>query len=185
MATMNRNVNLEEINSDAFMGITYLQHQTILQKVILFGNIIIAIGMNLLGNFYWNINMNIVILMTLLPLSLGVILGCNYNEDLSLAKYFKLVISKPFKEFYSKPTEDLEQLRNSAERIRMEEEQLKLQNQKVSQEEQKKLLFQLLLGVGLTFILLILILLFIKSTKNEEVHHTVALVYRLWTRGLI
>ena len=33
MATMNRNINLEEINADAFMGIPFLNHQTIIQKV--------------------------------------------------------------------------------------------------------------------------------------------------------
>ena len=34
MAQMNRNVNLEEIDSDALFGIDALKHQTILQKII-------------------------------------------------------------------------------------------------------------------------------------------------------
>lgn len=34
MASMNRNVNLEEINTDAFMGITYLNYQSLAQKFL-------------------------------------------------------------------------------------------------------------------------------------------------------
>ena len=44
MASMNRNVNLEEVNTDAFMGISYLNHQSMLQKVVFVGGIVIGIA---------------------------------------------------------------------------------------------------------------------------------------------
>lgn len=44
MASMNRNVNLEEVNTDAFMGISYLNYQSMLQKVVF------------IGHCYWNRN---------------------------------------------------------------------------------------------------------------------------------
>ena len=40
MASMNRNVNLEEVNTDAFMGISYLNYQSMLQKVVFIGGIV-------------------------------------------------------------------------------------------------------------------------------------------------
>ena len=39
MAQMNRNVNLEEIDSDALFGIDALKNQSILQKIVFFGSV--------------------------------------------------------------------------------------------------------------------------------------------------
>lgn len=171
---MNRNVNLEEINSDAFMGIPYLQHQTVLQKGILTGSIITAVGINLAGNLLWNANMNLVVVITLFPLIVGVAFGCNYNEDLSLIMYFRLIISRPSKAFYSRPTEDIVQLRNSAARIAKEEELQKRQQQGISQEEHKKFLIKTLAGMVVLIAVFAAVLALIKNLKQEDVHHTVA-----------
>ena len=84
MASMNRNVNLEEVNTDAFMGISYLNHQSMLQKVVFVGGIVIGIAINLVGTFVLDISINITMILTLLPIILGVAFGCNFNEDLSL-----------------------------------------------------------------------------------------------------
>ena len=40
MPQMNRNVNLEEIDSDALFGIDALKNQTFVQKVVFFGSVI-------------------------------------------------------------------------------------------------------------------------------------------------
>lgn len=176
MATMNRNVNLEEINTDAFMGIPYLNYQSPLQKVIFWGSLVVAIGINLIINFFFQINMVLTILFTLLPLMVGIAYGCNYNEDLSLIQYFKLIMFKPTKTYFSCPTEDLQYLRNSAERIRQEEELKKRQQQQATPEEQRKLLFKLLIGIVIAVVFLVVILVAIYSTKTEEVHHTISMI---------
>lgn len=176
MATMNRNVNLEEINSDAFMGISYLNHQSILQKAVFIGGIVCAVGINLLGSFVWNININLTLALTLAPLLIGVAFGCNYNEDLPLVKYFKLLVSKPSKAYYSRPTEDLEQLHKSAERIREEEAVLRRQQEKASDEAQKKLLLKLGAFALAAVVALIAALALIKNLKTDEIHHTVQAV---------
>ena len=111
MATMNRNVNLEEINSDAFMGIPFLNHQTIGQKVIFWGSVVVAVIWNILGTFLFHINAGIIIALTLVPLAFGVAFGCNYNQDLSLLEYLKLILFKPATAYYTKPVEDLEQIK--------------------------------------------------------------------------
>ena len=46
MAQMNRNVNLEEIESDALLGIDALKNQTLLQKIVFFGCVGIGVVLN-------------------------------------------------------------------------------------------------------------------------------------------
>lgn len=173
MASMNRNVNLEEINTDAFMGISYLNYQSIPQKIVFIGGVLVGIALNLIGTFILDISINVSILLNLVPLLVGVVFGCNYNEDLSLIKYMKLLISKPSKVYYSKPVEDLEQLHKAATRIREEEEQLKKQQEKISDEAQKKMLIKLGIGSLIVIVIFIVLLITIKATNKKELHHTV------------
>ena len=50
MAQMNRNVNLEEIDSDALFGIEALKNQTILQKIVFWGCVLLGVLANVLRN---------------------------------------------------------------------------------------------------------------------------------------
>ena len=43
MAQMNRNVNLEEIDSDALFGIEALKNQTLVQKIVFFGCVLLGV----------------------------------------------------------------------------------------------------------------------------------------------
>jgi hypothetical protein len=119
------------------------------------------------------------LVLSFIPLLIGVAFGCNYNEDLSLFKYVKLIVSKPSRVYYSKPAEDLVQIHNAAERIKQEEELSRRQNEKMSDEQQKKFLIKVLIGgvvLIAVFIVVIIVALSLKST--EEVHHTVMLLYK-------
>ena len=53
MAQMDRNVNLEEIDSDALFGIDALKNQTILQKIVFFGSEILGVLLNVLLPLYF------------------------------------------------------------------------------------------------------------------------------------
>lgn len=139
----------------------------------------------MIGTFVFNININVSIFLTLIPILIGVAFGCNYNEDLSLIRYFKLLISKPAKEYYSKPVEDLEQLHNAAARIREEEELRKRQQEKMSDEAQRKLLIKMGVGALIAIVLLVAVLVVIKVTKTEEIHHTVQTMYDVDDRSEI
>ena len=170
MAIMNRNVNLEEINTDAFMGITYLNHQTIFQKVVF----IAGIGLNLLNSFVGNVSTFISLGITLIPLLIGIAFGCNYNEDLTLVQYFILIVSNPVKHYYSRPTEDLSQIRKRAEKLRREEEERQTKASQISDEAQRKLLKRMVI-IGILFLFAIVItVILIKTLKVEEIHHTVS-----------
>ena len=171
MASMNRNLNLEEVNSDAFMGIPFLNHQTIIQKILFWGSVILCVAFNLLGNFYFELGSGVTSLITLIPLFFGVALGCNYNEDLSVLKYLILILSKPSKVYISKPTEDIEQLKKAEERVKRET--VLMERQKTTPEQQKQLLIKLIAGIVAGIILLIILMIFIGQAKKEEVHHTI------------
>lgn len=172
MATMNRNVNLEEVNSDAFMGIPFLNHQTMLQKVLFWGSVIAAIVWNIVGTFVLHINANIIIFTTLIPLGFGVAFGCNYNEDLSLLSYLKLILFKPAVVYVTKPTEDFEQIKTVAARMDREAE-LREKQKNVTPEQQHKLLIKLLSGILIAVVLFIIALIVIVSSHEDVLHHII------------
>ena len=176
MASMNRNVNLEEVNTDAFMGISYLNYQSMLQKVVFIGGIVIGIAINLVGTFLLEININVTMILTLVPILSGVAFGCNFNEDLSLIKYFKLLISKPVETFYSKPAEDLEQLHQEVDRIKEEAELKQRQQEKMSDEAQRKLLIRMGVVAVVVIVVFVAVLVGIKMMQPEELHNTVKIV---------
>ena len=170
---MNRNLNLEEVNSDAFMGIPFLNHQTVLQKIIFWGCVLLCVVINLLGNFKFQLNVVMIGFITLLPLLPDIAFGCNYNEDLTVIRYIILLLSKPSKEYVSKPTEDIAELHKMQEQLRLEE---KMQNQnQVTQASQRKLLLELIVGIFIGIAILVILLLIISNSKEvDEVHHTLS-----------
>lgn len=89
------------------------------------------------------------------------------------------MISKPAKAYYSKPVEDLEQLHNAAARIREEEELRKSQQEKMSDDAQRKLLIKMGIGALIAIVTLVISLVIIKSMKTEEIHHTVQAVNQI------
>jgi hypothetical protein len=185
MASMNRNVNLEEIDTDSFMGISYLKYQRLSQKIIFLGGIAIALAINIIGTFVFDASINVTLALAIVPLLLGIAFGCNYNEDYSLIRYIILVISKPSKAYYSKPYEDLEQLHNAAERIKEEEELLQKQQERMSDDGQQKLLMRMVI-VGVIFVVIIVAaIIIINLMKTDEVHHTVMRSIELLERTVV
>lgn len=174
MATMNRNINLEEINADAFMGIPFLNHQSIIQKVEFWGGIIIAVIWNIVANFVLHLNPMIIVIFTLVPVLIGSIFGCNYNEDLSLIKYIFLIMNKPSTVLVSKPTEDLCQIKASASRIARDKELKERQAAATSPEQQKKMLMKVGIGAAVFILFFLIVILVLLSGKTEEIHHIVS-----------
>ena len=114
-------------------------------------------------------------ILAAIPIAIGVLLGCNYNEDLSLLQFLKLSFSNPAQVLYSKSTEELEYLRGSAERIRQEELK-KNQTEEEEEAEHRKLLYKLLMVAGVFVFVLIILLFVISGSKTEEIHHTVSIM---------
>ena len=111
MAQMNRNVNLEEIDSDALFGIDALKNQTIFQKIVFFGSVIAGVLLNVLLPLYCDTPRIACILMFLGLLLIGVAFGCNYTEDMTYGKYLYCFFFKPSITLFYESTEDVEKIK--------------------------------------------------------------------------
>lgn len=173
MPQMNRNVNLEEIDSDALFGIDALKNQTFFQKVVFFGSVIIGVGLNVCLPLFFEVPRVACVFMFIALLLVGIAFGCNYTEDMTYGKYLYFFFFKPTKHLLYESTEDVERMKKKAEEIKREEE-MRLQRQKAADPKaQKKLLMKLVI-----FILVIVIAIagafLYAGNKDESVkHHTI------------
>lgn len=179
MAQMKRNLNLEELDSDAFLGIKYLAHQTVIQKVCFFGGIIIGIG-SLIAGTLLELPSWITYPIMFVFIGIAVLFGANYNEDFTILEYAKMMLFKPVLTLTSQPTEDIDVFKLSAERLRKDEEQKLAQQKGGSPEEQKKMLRKVILLFGTGILMLVLIIALVMAKKNatseDDIvqHHTIA-----------
>lgn len=177
MAQMNRNVNLEEISSDATLGIPWLNYQTFGQKLVLIISITISIALYAVDMFVLRVNMVLTMLSFFIPLTVGILFGCNYNEDFSLFNYIKLIIFKPSIKLYSTPIEDIMTIRGNAELIEKAKESESLKSNEASPEMQKKSLLKLIIGVSvfIVFLVVIIICFVILKHNDNQIHHSVSM----------
>lgn len=114
MASMNRNVDLEEIDNDAPLGLEFLKYQTLLQKIWMISMIIGGVTLMLVGTFILKIDTNICIWFVFIPLALGVLFGANYNQDFTVFQYIVHSLKKSSIKFMFKSTES----KNGLKRIK-------------------------------------------------------------------
>lgn len=171
MPQMNRNVNLEEIDSDALFGIDALKNQTFKQKVVFFGLIGVGVVLNVALPLLLDVPSIVCILILLVLLGIAVMVGCNYEEGMSFGKYLYLYFFKPAKAIYFKSTED-EKIRSKRAEELKKEEDLKLKETKLAtKEEQNKLLIKLV-----AFVMAVVVLIggvFIYANMRDDTHHEI------------
>ena len=126
MAQMNRNVNLEEIDSDALFGIEALKNQTLVQKIVFFGCVLLGVLANVLLPMFYGTPTIVCILIFMAFLLVGVAFGCNYTEDMTYGKYMYCYFFKPVKTLRYESTEDIGRIKKKAEELKKEEELLVL-----------------------------------------------------------
>lgn len=173
MAQMNRNVNLEEIDSDALFGIDALKNQTFFQKIIFFGSVLAGVATNVMLPIFFHTPRMICIFLFLAFLLVGVAFGCNYTDDMTYGTYMYYFFCKPRRHLVFRSTEDLKVLKVKAQEMKREEE-IKLQRQKqASPEEQRKLLIKM----GIFFVVLAVIIaaafMFGGKKESKVKHHVV------------
>lgn len=173
MTEIRRNVNLEEIDSDALFGIDALKNQTALQKIIFFGSIGGGVLLNVCLPLFFGTSRILCVLLFLGLLVPGIAFGCNYTEDMTYGKYLWCFLFQPGKELLYQPTEDVEAIRERTEEVRKQEEVKLLRARQADPESQKKMLIRLAafaaavaVGTGSLFIVH-------ARREAEEIHHTV------------
>ena len=173
MAQMNRNVNLEEIDSDALFGIEALKNQTLVQKIVFFGCVILGVLANVLLPLYFETPTIVCILMFMIFLLIGVGCGCNYTEDMTYGKYLYFFFFKPTKPLSYKSTEDVIAIRKRAEEIKKEEEMMLRMKQQANPEEQRKLLMKMSAFVLILVIAIGAVFVYAGMKEDSNIHHTV------------
>lgn len=171
-----RNVNLEEIDSDALFGIQYLSHQTMSQKVILWGNVIIAAASFIVTQMIYHFPFFVSFIISTVFVGVGFLFGANQSEHLTVGGYLKLVFFKPVKYVNYMSSEDVYVMKDEAEKLKTEaERQEKLRSEVTPEGQRRSLLMVVLLIVG--FMSFAFILLGLKSYKQSHMqHHTIGYV---------
>ena len=173
MAQMNRNVNLEEIDSDALFGIDALKNQTILQKIVFFGSVIAGVLLNVLLPLYYNTPRIACILMFLGLLLIGVAFGCNYTEDMTYGKYLYCFFFKPSTTLFYESTEDVEKVKEKAVILKREEDMKLRRQQQADPVAQRKLLLKLVLFVVVIAVAIGSVFIYKGINKDSNLHHEV------------
>ena len=172
MAQMKRNVNLEEIDSDALFGISALKNQTVFQKIIFFGSVALGVALNVFLPMYFGTPGIVCILLFLGLLLAGVAFGCNYTQDMTYGKYLYYFFFHPKETLYFVSTEDAEQVRRNARAIKSEEEMLLRRQKQADPNAQKKLLAGVL-GFAVLLVLLVTVIFVYGGIRDrEKIHHT-------------
>lgn len=173
MAQMNRNVNLEEIDSDALFGIDALKNQSIGQKIIFFGSVIAGVLLNVLLPLFYNAPRLLCVFIFLGFLLVGVAFGCNYTEDMTYGKYLFYFFFKPSKPLYFESTEDVIKIREKAEELKREEELMLKQKQQADPAAQRKLLIGVIAFVVIMAVLIGSVFAYSSIKKDDKLHHRV------------
>ena len=168
-----RNVNLEEIDSDALFGIPYLSHQTMAQKVILWGNVIVGVGSFVVTQMIYHAPFLLSFFLSLLFVGVGFLFGANQNEHLTIGGYLKLIFFKPVKYVNFMSTEDVYVMKDEADKLKLEEEREEKKKAVATPESQRRSLIMVVVLIVL-FVTLAFALIGLKSYKQSHMtHHTV------------
>ncbi len=175
MAKMDRNVNLEEINTDSFLGIEYTKHQTILQKGIFFGFTVFGVILFVMLTAMYNVSMGISLFFMIFIISLGVLFGCNYDENLSLYKYFYLRFTNKSTYLESCPMEDI-RVFNEYER-RNNKENTEDTVSEMTDEQMKKILLFMIVGFMVLLLGIGFLMSYTKHKADAIPEHHEAMIY--------
>ena len=174
-----RNINLEEIDSDALFGISYLSNQTFTQKIIFFGCAIISVGAFLVTQMYLELPSIVSLLISGLIGGVGFLFGANQCEYLTIAQYLKLIFFKPVKYANFSSTEDIGLMKDALKRVSEEEAIKQKQMDEATPEGQRRMLI-MVIGFASAFVIFALIIMAISAMKEDTVvHHTALIINNL------
>ena len=173
MAQMERNVNLEEIDSDALFGIDALKGQSILQKILFFACLGLGIIANVCMPMFLNTPRAVCVLIFLGLIMIGIAFGCNYTQDMTYGQYLYCYFFKPVKILRYESTEDIVRIKKKAEELKKEEELQRRKEKNADPRAQKKLLIRLLVFVLVMAVAVISVLIYVRLIRPESYHHEV------------
>ncbi len=163
MPQMERNLDLESVDSDTLFGIEALKHQSIGQKIIFYGCLLGGILANTaMPRFFHTPGVINVLTFTAL-LAIGITAGCNYTQDMSYGKYVFCMLFGKKKVLPYKSPEDL----------RHPERRQKTVEKKQDEKSQKKMAASALLMILALIAMLSGIYIWQGKKEAEGVHHEI------------
>ncbi len=163
MPQMERNLDLENVDSDTLFGLEALKHQSIGQKILFYGCLIAGILANtVMPRFLHTPGIVNVLTFTVL-LAIGIAGGCNYTQDMSYGKYVICMLFEKKKMLTYKSTEDVRFLA----RLRMRNTEKK----EPEAGQQKKMVAKAILLVLALIALLTGLYLWQGKKQAEGIHH--------------
>ncbi len=173
MAQMIRNVNLEEIDSDAPLGIDALKDQTLPQKILCWGCVGLAMLLNVTLPLVFDVPVFVCVFIFLVLLAIGVCFGCNYTKDFTYGRYLYCQLFKPEVRLKLVSTEDVAYIRAKADKIKQAEDELLAKQAGIDQKEQKKLLIKLAVFFVVIIALIMGAFIYKSLGSEDETHHQV------------
>jgi len=165
-----RNVNLEEIDSDALFGIQYLSNQTLFQKVILWGNVIVGAGTFIVTQMVYNAPFLVSFFLSLVFVGTGFLFGANQNEHMTVGEYLKLMFFKPVKYVNFMSSEDMYVMKDEAEKLKAEAEVEERRKIAATPESQRRSLI-LIIVLMAAFLIFACTLFGLSSYKKSHMTH--------------
>jgi len=168
-----RNIDLEEIDSDAPFGIIYLAHQSVAQKIIFFGSATVAAAFFVASQFVFELPFAACFVIEIILGSIGFLFGANQCEYLSIAQYLKLIFFKPIKYAKYVSSEDITLMKDAVERVNDEAAKNEKAIVEATQEGQRRMLI-VVVALIIGFVILGLGLKALSSYKaGQMTHHTI------------
>ncbi len=169
-----RNLNLEEIDSDALFGIKYLSHQTTLQKIVFWSCTILSIVIYLVTQLVFKLPFIISFVICLILCGIGILFGANQDENLTIGQYLMLLLFKPSKYVPYRSTEDVYVMKDEAKELKLQEEKRKKEEQGASPEAQRRMLIFVIVFIVSIFLFLGVVISIKAYKENHYEHHTVS-----------
>ena len=164
MPQMERNLDLENVDSDTLFGLEALKYQSIGQKILFYGCLIAGILANtVMPRFLHTPGIVNVLTFTVL-LAIGIAGGCNYTQDMSYGKYVICILFEKKKTLVFHPTEDVDRPQ------KMDAKETETP-EKADPKHQKKMVAKAVLLILALITMLIGIYLYQDRKEADSIHH--------------
>ncbi|MCR5338174.1 MAG: hypothetical protein K6E75_06415 [Lachnospiraceae bacterium] len=173
MPQMERNVDLEKIDSDTLFGIEALRYQRLGQKVLFYGCLLAGVGANTLMPHFLHTPGIINVLAFAFFLMIGIAGGCNYSQEMTYGRYLMSVLFEEKKILSYRSGEDIRFLKETEVGSNGQKAEGAKQIQKQDAGERKRMLAAFIVMILVLVIVLTGIYAGARQKEISNIHHEI------------
>jgi flagellar biosynthesis/type III secretory pathway M-ring protein FliF/YscJ len=166
MFSYDRNVDLEEVKASPFFELDFIKYSSKSQLCLLSCSIISSIVLIVVNSLFLHMESYLATLIMSLPVLVGALFGCQYNQDLSYYEYIKCLVTKQKKTYYKKSTEDI---LSSKETIKLFLEEKSAEKEQLQKKNEKKRKILLITSIFI-LIAIVIAFLYISTRPTQELY---------------